>query len=193
MKLIVGLGNPGRAYAATKHNIGFRVVKTLSKTYKIVLKKDSGTFSLSGKGKIDGQNIILAIPLTFMNLSGIAISSLLKKYKIDLSNLLVVCDDLDLKLGRFKIKDKGSAGGHRGLKSIIDILKDKGFSRLRIGIGRPAPSQSINVSEYVLTPFNKKEKTKVKEIIERACDCCSSWATQGIIESMNIFNKRTQQ
>ena len=192
MKLIIGLGNPGRAYADTKHNIGFSIVKALSQTHKIPLKKDSGTFSLSGRGKIEGQNVILAIPLTFMNLSGIAIGSLRKIYKIDLINILVVCDDLDLGFGRIKIRHKGSSGGHRGLKSIIDSLRSEDFWRLRIGIGRPILKDNIDVAGYVLSPFNKKEKDQVKEIIGRACDCCRAWVAKGIVESMNIFNMRSK-
>ncbi len=186
MKLIVGLGNPGRIYSESRHNIGFSVIKALSKIYKIPLKKDN-TFSLSGKGKLEGENLILALPLTFMNLSGIAVSALIKKYKIDLDNLLVVCDDLDLDFGVIKIRPSGSSAGHRGLGSIIDSLGSQGFSRLRIGIGRPL-RDNTDASSFVLSSFAKKEKGKIKELIELACDCCRVWATKGITESMNIFN-----
>jgi PTH1 family peptidyl-tRNA hydrolase len=198
MKLIVGLGNPGRIYIDSRHNIGFSLIRTLSRIYKIPLKKDNHTFSLSGKGRIEGQNLILALPLTFMNLSGIAVSALLKKYKIDLpqplareerglENLLVVCDDLDLGVGRMKIKSSGSAGGHRGLESIIDSLGSQEFCRLRIGIGRPL-NKNIDAVDYVLSSFTRKEKEEIKEIIEKACDCLRVWVTKGITESMNIFN-----
>jgi len=209
VKLIVGLGNPGRIYIDSRHNIGFSVIKALSKIYKIPLKKDN-TFSLSGKGKIKGDNLILALPLGFMNLSGIAVSALIKKYKIDLDNLLVVCDDLDLDFGVIKIRQSGSSAGHRGLESIIDSLGSQGFSRLRVGIGRP-PHQLVSknvgkvnwcrgrplrhntdTSSFVLSPFTKKEKGKIKEIIENACDCCRVWVMKGIIESMNIFNRRSK-
>ena len=215
MKLVIGLGNPGRIYSESRHNIGFSVIKALSKIYKIPLKKDN-TFSLSGKGKIEGENLILALPLTFMNLSGIAVSALIKKYKIDLprpcthgrglDNLLVVCDDLDLDFGVIKIRPSGSSAGHRGLGSIIETLGSQGFSRLRIGIGRP-PHQSVSknvgkanwcrgrplrdntdASSFVLSSFAKKEKGKIKELIENACDCCRVWVKKGIIESMNTFN-----
>jgi len=196
MKLIIGLGNPGRIYTESRHNIGFSVIKALSKIYKIPLKKDN-TFSLSGKGKIGAENLILALPLTFMNLSGIAVSALIKKYKIDLprpareerglDNLLVVCDDLDLDFGVIKIRPSGSSGGHRGLGSIIDSLGSREFSRLRIGIGRPL-RDNTDAASFVLSPFAKKEKGKIKEIIENACDCCRVWAMKGIVESMNIFN-----
>lgn len=186
MKLIVGLGNPGRIYRESRHNIGFSVIKALSKIYKIPLKKDN-TFSLSGKGKLEGESLVLALPLTFMNLSGIAVSALTKKYKIDLENLLVACDDLDLGFGVIKIRPSGSSGGHRGLGSIIDSLGSQGFFRLRIGIGRPLQAQT-DAASFVLSPFAKKEKEKIKELIENACDCCRVWVWRGITESMNIFN-----
>ncbi len=208
MKLIVGLGNPGRNYTESRHNAGFSVIKALSKDYKIPLKKD--TFSLSGKGKVEGESLILALPLTFMNLSGIAVNALIKKYKIDLENLLVVCDDLDLGLGVIKIRPDGSSGGHRGLGSIIDSLGSQEFGRLRIGISRP-PRQlvsknvgdvnlcggrplkgNIDAASFVLSPFTKREKGKMKETIEEACDCCRAWAKKGITESMNIFNRRSK-
>ena len=187
MKLIVGLGNPGEIYINSRHNIGFSVVRALSHFFKISLKKDTGTFSLSGKSKIKNQNIILAMPLTFMNLSGIAVKFLLKKYKIDLDNVLVVCDDLDLEYGRIKIRPYGSSGGHRGLESIIKFLNSDKISRLRIGIGRPAPN--MDAVSFVLSSFTKKEKAQIKNTIEKAVACCQVWALEGITKSMNIFNR----
>lgn len=190
MKLIVGLGNPGDIYAGSRHNIGLSIVKALAQVTKISLKKDKGTFSLSGKGKIGGQNVILAIPTTFMNLSGITVRALLEKYKIDLDNLLVVLDDLDLEFARLKIRPCGSSGGHRGLKSIIDTLKSQRFARLRIGIARP--TVNTETSEYVLSGFTKKEKKELREVIGNTTSCCKGWVTGGITETMNIFNKRSK-
>jgi len=189
MKLIVGLGNPGLLYARSRHNIGSSVVKALAKVYKIHLKRDTQAFALSGKGKIDRQNVILAIPLTFMNLSGGAVSSLIKRYKIDFNNLLVVCDDLDLEFGRLRIRPEGSSGGHRGLASVTQALRGQDFARLRIGIGRPA--RPIAPAEYVLTSFGKREKAVLTLIQERAIDCCRMWANEGITQSMTVFNRRT--
>ncbi len=186
MKLIVGLGNPGRIYIDSRHNIGFSVIRALSRIYKIPLKKDSA-FCLSGKGRIGLENLILALPLTFMNLSGIAASALIKKNKIALDNLLVVCDDLDLGFGVIKIRPGGSSGGHRGLGSIIDSIGSQEFSRLRIGIGRPL-RDNTDASSFVLSPFTKKEKGEIQEIIGLACECCRTWLTKGITESMNMFN-----
>lgn len=200
MKLIVGLGNPGKVYINSRHNIGFLVIKALSQFLKIPLKKDKEILSLNGRGKIRNQNIILAMPLTFMNLSGLAVSALIKKYKIDLprlrsreeslDNVLVVCDDLDLEFGRLKIRPYGSSGGHQGLQSTIDYLNSDRFPRLRIGIGRRRPN--TDAAEYVLSTFSKEEKVKLKGIIARACDCCQTWITQDITKSMNIFNRRSE-
>jgi PTH1 family peptidyl-tRNA hydrolase len=187
MKLIVGLGNPGNIYSDSRHNIGFSVVKSIAKSYKTSLKKERGILSRSVKIKIGEQDTILAIPLTYMNLSGIAVEGLLKKYKISLDGLLVVCDDLDLEFGRLKLRPFGSSAGHRGIKSVIHSTGSSEFARLRIGIGRP--TQNIYASDYVLSPFIKKEKGQLKEIIERASLCCHMWVTKGVIETMNIYNK----
>ena len=191
MKLIVGLGNPGRIYIDSRHNIGFSVIRSLNKIYKAPLKKGSNTFSLSGRGRIDGQSIMLALPLTFMNLSGIAVGALVKKHKIDLGNLLIVCDDLDLEFGTIKIRASGSSGGHRGLASIMESVGSQAFSRLRIGIGAPLEN-NIDAADFVLSPFSKREKIEINGIIEKACDCCRVWATKGITETMNIFNRRSK-
>lgn len=188
MKLIVGLGNPGSKYLESRHNIGFSVVKALGRIHKIAFKKDGDTFSLSGKGRIAGQSVILGLPLTFMNLSGIAVRALLKKHKISPDKLLVVCDDLDLEFGRQKLKPHGSSGGQRGLQSIIESLKNEGFPRLRIGIGRPL--REAQASEYVLSPFNKKEKEGLDRILEKALVCCVSWVREGTSKSMNLFNRK---
>ncbi len=190
MKLIVGLGNPGKIYLNSRHNIGFSVIRALSQFFKTSFKKDAHTFSLSAKTKFKNQNIILSMPLTFMNLSGMAVGALLKKYKIDLDNLLIVCDDLDLGLGRLKLRPYGTSAGHRGLGSIINYLNADKFPRLRIGIGRPAPQR--DAAEYVLSAFNKKEKAQIPDIVERACDCCQAWVSDGINETMNIFNRRSK-
>ncbi len=190
MKLIIGLGNPGRIYTDSRHNIGFSVVKALSKIYKISLKKDNNAFSLSGKGRIGPEHLILALPLTFMNLSGLAAGALIKKYKIGLEDLMVICDDLDLGFGIIKIRPGGSSGGHRGIASIIEALGSGEFPRLRIGIGRPTHNNT-DAANFVLSPFAKKEKEGIKEAIELACACCRAWAMKGITETMNIFNRRS--
>lgn len=187
MKLIVGLGNPGILYASTRHNIGFQVVKYLAKAHKTALKKEKGVRALSAKAKIEGIDTLLALPLTFMNLSGEAAGPLLKKYRVGPGDLLVVCDDLDLEFGRLKIRSSGSSAGHRGVKSIIELLGSDEFSRLRIGIGRPGNSAAA--AGYVLSRFNKREKEELNGIIKRGAECCRVWAAKGIEETMNIFNR----
>ena len=189
MKLIVGLGNPGETYLDSRHNLGSLTVRTLSKRRKVSLKKDIRSLSLCGKMALKGQKIILAVPLIFMNVSGGAVKALLKKHKLGLKDLLVVCDDLDLELGRFKIRPGGSSGGHRGLESITQTLNSQEFTRLRLGIGRPQPGKAS--AEYVLSRFDREEKKQLKAVVEKACDCCEAWVTQGLEKSMNIFNRRS--
>jgi len=189
MRLIVGLGNPGRRYLDSRHNIGFTAVKALARNCKGSFKKESSVAALSARVRIAGETVILALPLEFMNLSGIALAALLKKYRLDPQALLVVCDDLDLALGRLKIKSRGSSGGHRGLQSIIDVLGTKDFSRLRLGIGRPF--KNSDAAGYVLAAFTGKEKEIVRRLINKAAACCKTWVSKGITETMNIFNKRS--
>ena len=190
MKLIVGLGNPGDIYSDSRHNIGFSVIKALCAAQKAALKRDSGTFSLSAKFKVGGHSVIAAMPMTFMNLSGNAVKALLRKHKIDLKDLLIILDDLDLDLGRLRIRPDGSSGGHKGLASIIDSVASSGFARLRVGIGRPP--RGIEPSEYVLMPFLKKEKKEVKDALEIAAECSQSWVREGLKETMNNFNTRSK-
>jgi len=188
VKLIVGLGNPGELYADSRHNIGFTVVKALARKYKAHLKRDFGISSLSAKARIGREDIILSLPLTFMNLSGMAVSRLKKKYKVSLTDLLIVCDDLDLEFGRLKLRPSGSSAGHRGVQSIIDSLESNEFARLRVGIGRP--HKGTEAADYVLSEFSKKEKPQVKEIVGQALDCLGLWVSEGITEAMNFFNNR---
>jgi len=188
-KLIVGLGNPGLIYAGSRHNIGFRVLKALAGSLKISFKRDSSVSALVAKGKLLKQEVVLALPQTYMNLSGIAVAALLKKFQVSAGDLLVVCDDLDLELGALKIRPQGSSGGQRGMESIIERLKTQDFNRLRIGIGRPRSSQ--NAAKYVLSGFLRQERAAVKQIEEDAVSCCMSWVANGIVQTMNSFNVKT--
>lgn len=190
MKLIVGLGNPGQAYATTRHNIGFMVAKAVAEANSIVLKKDNLAAALTGKGKIGEEAAAVALPLTFMNISGLAVRELLKKYAIDSPDLLVVCDDLDLDFGVMRLRQCGSSGGHKGLASIIDAAGTQDFSRLRVGIGRPP--ERVEASDYVLTSFTRSQAAELVSIIEAARDCCQGWAIDGIEKTMNTFNKRSR-
>jgi PTH1 family peptidyl-tRNA hydrolase len=188
VKLIVGLGNPGLSYTGSRHNIGFEVVKYFAKSEKIAFKKEKGIKALSGKGKIGSRGTVLSLPLTFMNLSGEAVRLLSKKYKVALSDLLVICDDLDLEFGRIRIRSSGSCAGHRGVESIMNSLKSNEFNRLRIGIGRP--SKDIDASDFVLSRFNRREKADIPEIIDKAAACCRKWIGEGAIGAMNSFNRQ---
>jgi len=190
MKLIVGLGNPGLIYRNSRHNAGFRVVKALALKQKVVLKKDNHSSSLIAKTLIDAETVILAQPLTFMNLSGLAVKALVKKYDLSLQDLLVVCDDLDLELGRIKIRPQGASGGQRGLQSIIEKLGCGDFARLRLGIGRP--HAAADAAAYVLKGFTRSEIRLATDAQNAAVDCCYSWIEKGITEAMNIFNIRSR-
>ncbi|MFA5090708.1 MAG: aminoacyl-tRNA hydrolase [Candidatus Omnitrophota bacterium] len=187
MRIIVGLGNPGDYYRGTRHNIGFSVARALAKAYKIPLKNCSATHSLNGSGSIGRRNITIALPLTFMNLSGITVKALVAKYKIDLADLLVICDDMDLGFGQLRIKPCGSSAGHRGLKSIIGSLGSQDFCRLRVGIGA---GEKQDAASFVLSPFNKEENKCMKQVVEDACACSESWVKDGIDRSMNLYNRR---
>jgi len=189
MKLIVGLGNPGDLYRDSKHNVGFSVVRALAEDLKAHFKRDRGTFSLSAKAKINSQAVMLAMPLTFMNLSGNAVRDLLKKYKIDQSDLLVVCDDLDLEFGRLRLRPSGTSAGQKGIQSIIESLASREFSRLRIGIGRPPVN--TDASDYVLSRFSSSQRRELKEVIQEAILCCSTWVKEGTAKAMSNFNRRS--
>ncbi|MEK6528053.1 MAG: aminoacyl-tRNA hydrolase, partial [Nitrospirota bacterium] len=172
MWLIVGLGNPGKVYSKTRHNLGFMVIDALASKSSIKIKNKSKN-SVSGKGNINCIEVILLKPLTFMNKSGIAVKAACKKYQ-NIENLLIVHDDLDLKPGIIRIKKNGSAGGHRGIESVSDYMGTKDFTRLKIGIGRPAyragRPDKISAEDYVLSPFSRQEKTIMKKSVEKAAD-----------------------
>lgn len=184
MKLIVGLGNPGEKYKFTRHNIGANVAKRLAKSNNISLRRRK-YLSRFGEGKIGTEKVNIILPLTYMNLSGRAVNLIVKEKKIVLSGILVICDDADLKLGNIRIRPKGSDGGHRGLRSIIENLGSDSFSRLRIGIGKEE-----NLKMHVLAPFGKDEIDKVKEVEERATNATLCWLTKDIAQAMNIYNTR---
>ncbi len=190
-KLIVGLGNPGLTYAGTRHNIGFSVLKSLAGSLKTNFKRDSSVSSLVAKSQAADADLILALPQTYMNLSGIAVKALIKKFKIDLENLLVVCDDLDLDPGRIKIRPQGSSAGQRGMDSIIEHLGTREFARIRIGIGRPKNPQ--DAAEYVLSGFSRQEKAAVSRAQENAVNCCLSWIENGTAQTMNLFNVKSEE
>lgn len=186
MKCIVGLGNPGRKYKNTRHNIGFMVVEELVQRHgwKLDNKKFKGNYALEN---FQGEKIILLEPQTFMNLSGESIRPLIDYYNIAVEDVLIVYDDLDLPVGKIRLRQKGGHGGHNGIRSTIEHLETKEFKRLRIGVGRP--SGPMAVVDYVLGNFDKEQKEDVKISILNAADACESWIEHSFVEAMNKFNE----
>ena len=185
-RLVAGLGNPGDAYAKTRHNIGFMVVDALSGEYSIPVEKKKFDASY-GRGVIEGIEVILVKPMAFMNRSGPPIQSLSGYYKISCDNMLIIYDDVDLAFGRLKINEKGGSGGHKGMKSIMDSFGDEYIPRLRIGVGRS--EAGINTSDHVLGRFSNIEKDLLDQIIKRARDAVVKVVCNGITEGMNRFNE----
>ena len=186
MKYIIGLGNPGPKYRTTKHNVGFNVVKRIAKDYGIKINKESHA-SLLGKGRISGRDVMLVLPETYMNLSGKAVEELFRNDIKDIKDMMVICDDINMKLGRVRLKNKGSSGGHKGLESIITALDRDDFARLRVGIATEVHRGDI--TNYVLTPFKRHEARNAEHALSLAKDACISWAANGIETTMNKFNK----
>ena len=189
MMVILGLGNPGRAYAASRHNVGYRCVDALAQTYAIRLE-ERRRVAVLGQGAILGQEVVLARSRSYMNLSGLAARYLVDRYRISPSALLVLYDDMDLPLGTIRIRGRGSAGGHNGVKSIIDDLQTQDFPRLRIGVGRPQDQGAV---AHVLGRFTPLEATLVDEAVQRAVEAVTCVAKDGLESAMNLFNRRALQ
>jgi peptidyl-tRNA hydrolase, PTH1 family len=187
MKLIVGLGNPGRKYDGTRHNVGFRVLDDLAARHKVEWElAPRGIEALIGRQRADG--IVLAKPLTFMNLSGPAVVGLLQFYKIDVPDAFVIVDDINLELGRLRARAAGSAGGHNGLKSIIEALGTMEFARLRVGVGRGEARRDL--ADHVLAKFEPDERPIVAEAVGRSADAADLFVAEGIGPVMNSFNRK---
>ena len=193
MKLIVGLGNPGRRYAGTRHNIGFDVLDLLAGRHRIEWESaPRGIEALAGRGDVvvsgGSQKVLVAKPLTFMNLSGQAVLGLLQFFKIEPVDLLVVVDEVNLELGRLRARSSGSAGGHNGLKSVIETLGSEEFARLRIGVGRGDARRDL--ADHVTAKFDPEERTNVAEAAGRAADAVELFIVEGIAPMMNRFNRK---
>lgn len=186
MRLIAGLGNPGKKYINTRHNIGFRVIDELAKRFNIKLKKKLFGSARQGQSDISDESIILIQPLTFMNLSGGCVAHYVHKYNIPHGNILIVCDDINLSLGQFRLRAQGASGGHHGLESIIRTLKTEVFARLRIGV--KAEGGVDDFKEFLLSDFKEEELPKAEESIHLAADACFCWAREGIDKAMSIYN-----
>jgi len=185
MKLVVGLGNPGRRYAGTRHNIGFDVVDLLAERHRLEWESAPADALLA---RWRAASVIVAKPLTFMNLSGVAIGELLRFYKIELPDLFVIVDDINLELGRLRARPSGSAGGHNGLKSVIEALGTEEYARLRIGVGRG--DQRRDLADHVLAKFDPEERVDVAEATGRAADAAELFVAEGIVPLMNRFNRK---
>ncbi len=186
MFLIVGLGNPGEEYAGTRHNLGFMLVDKLAAEAAVQVRR-SECRSFVGSGLIENQRVKLAKPQTFMNLSGDAVGCLISKYELDAASLIVISDDLALPFGSIRLRQRGSAGGHNGLKSIIGALGTNEFVRLRIGI---RPDHAISdAKNFVLNEFTRIEKESLAEILERAAKAMHSVLRDGIAKAMSLHNE----
>jgi PTH1 family peptidyl-tRNA hydrolase len=186
MKCIVGLGNPGKQYEQTRHNIGFEVIDWLSRELNIPL--DQSKFKgLYGIGFHKGEKVLLLKPLTYMNLSGESIRAVMDYYQIELEDLLVIYDDLDLPVGKIRLRQKGSSGGHNGIKSTVANLGTQEFNRIRIGIERP--QSGMSVPDYVLGKFRKEEMDLTMEAVKRSAAACEAWLEKPFIQVMNDFNQ----
>jgi PTH1 family peptidyl-tRNA hydrolase len=186
MKLVVGLGNPGRKYEGTRHNIGYAILAELARNFGVSSPKNKFHGEVMD-ADIGGQKALLLSPLTYMNLSGLCVSEAKAFYKIAEQDLLVLCDDLNLPLGKLRIRLQGSAGGQKGLDDIIDKLGSDNFPRLRVGIG--TPPAGWDWADFVLSKFTAEEMPQINEAVRRAAEAVLVWARDGIESCMNQFNR----
>ncbi len=186
MKFVVGLGNPGKEYVNTRHNLGNFLVQVLGREAGLAFRRDSGVYSFTARGTFCGEEVVLALPYTYMNLSGRAVKAMAAKYGKDGYELLVVCDDMDFDFGAFRLKRGGSSGGHKGVESVIQSLGSGDFCRLRLGIGRPPAG--ADAAAYVLEKFGRFEVNSLPGVAETAIECCKTWLAEGTEKAMNRFN-----
>ncbi len=183
--IIVGLGNPGPEYAGTRHNAGFWCIDALANKHGISLERRNRS-AIIGEGNVRGLRVVLVKPRTFVNRSGAAISYLAARYCAPIDKLLIVCDDINLPPGKLRMRRKGSAGGHNGIKSVIEAAGSQGFPRLRIGVGRPP--EGTGQIEHVIGPMDSQDREVVDEAVERAAEAIECLLTEGIDEAMSRFN-----
>lgn len=185
MKWIVGLGNPGTAYQGTRHNVGFMVIDELARRWGINVTQNKCK-ALIGEGNVQGTKVYLLKPMTYMNLSGESVRSFLDYYKADLKDGIIVYDDLDTEIGKLRLRYQGSAGGHNGIKSLIQHLGTQTFDRVRMGVSRPQPG--MNIADYVLSTFPKSDRDLLAEMISSACDAIEFGLKAPFEETMAKFN-----
>ncbi len=187
MKMIIGLGNPGKEYANTKHNVGFMVIDAIAKELNESVEKKQCQ-ALTQIVNWDGEKVLLVKPQTYMNLSGQSVMELLNYYSDRIDDLLVIHDDLDLPPGQLRFKQGGGAGGHNGIKNIIAHLNSNDFDRLKIGIGKA----KYDTKDYVLTGFTGADKKAIDEAVETSVGAVKAWMTEGIAPAMNRYNTKTK-
>ena len=190
MYIIAGLGNPGEKYDNTRHNAGFLTIDALASKYNIDVREKAHK-ALIGKGVIEGQKVILAKPQTYMNVSGESIRALVDYYKIAQEELIIIFDDISLEPGQLRIRKKGSAGGHNGIKSIIAHLGTQEFTRIKVGVGEKPPK--MDLADYVLSRFPKDERVLMEEAFERAGEAAVCMMNDTMEHAMNQFNKKTEK
>lgn len=189
MRLIVGLGNPGPAYALTRHNIGWRIVEQAAVQWAVTLTTGGG--ARQGAGRISSIPVRLALPLTWMNLTGAAIKELLLDLGLGIGDLIVVHDDLDLEIGHLRIRQRGGAGGHNGVQSVVTALETDEFCRVKVGIGRPLAGH--DVVEYVLSPFAPSESISLEPTMIQAVEALECLVVEGPEHAMNRYNQRKNE
>ncbi len=185
VKLIIGLGNPGKPYEHTRHNIGFDVIDELANRWNSPLNQTKFNGMYATVHRPEGK-VILLKPLTYMNLSGECVRPLMDYFDIEIEDIIVIYDDLDLETGKLRLRSKGSAGGHNGIKSLIQHLGTQEFNRIRVGVNRPPAG--MKVADYVLSKFSKEDQPIVKDAIDKSCDAIETALTKPFLEVMNKFN-----
>lgn len=186
MKLIVGLGNPGRRYRGTRHNVGVQVIEALTDRHGASLREEG--WADTAVVTLDGARVLLARPQTYVNVAGTAVADLRRRHRIPLDSLLIVYDDLDLPVGQIRLRAQGGHGGHNGMRSIIETLGSREFARLRVGIGRPP--QGRDPADFVLSRFAPEERVPIAEAVARAADAAEVFTRRGIEAAMSAFNLR---
>ena len=190
--MVVGLGNPGLQYEFSRHNIGFKIIDNLALNIETEFKKVKSYDSLVSRGKLMNHKLILVKPQTYMNLSGKSVSKIVSYYRISFPDLLIVYDDLNLELGQIRIRKRGSAGGHKGVESIIQYLNSEDIPRLRIGIGKPSINSNFDYASYVLSNFNNNEKDKISEVIQLSTEAIKTVMEDGLEKAMRKYNRKLE-
>lgn len=187
MKIIIGLGNPTMKYAGTRHNIGFDVITRLSDDYNISLdiKKHKG---ICGKGFIEGERVLLCMPQTYMNLSGECVREVMDFYRVTNEDIIVIYDDISLDVGQLRLRSKGSAGGHNGIKNIIAHLNTMEFDRVKVGVGDKP--KNFDLADYVLSRFSDDENIIIRDTLKKASEAVKTIITDGMDTAMNLYNKK---